>query len=154
MYLMFRYQIDDTLTAFEKGEISKKEALWRLAAMPENPNFKGIWEILLIHIALIEVTKGIQGTDNVRKHWSNEIKAWQKRINRFINKPKASFRNAVKKHFFHACEDLFKDEYADIIFQMEMHMEDYVNVEKFPIGSRLSKMDFNSKDMEWFLTYG
>ncbi len=151
MNLMYHHQIENIIAQFELGNINKQQAVRSLTDMPEYPDFKGIWEMLIIHIALVEISCNIPNTQQYLRHWQHEISVWQTRLCRFIAKPKPSYRNAVRKHFYQACDDLFKDDYANLLFNMEMHLEDIGNLDDNTIEDELEKLNLASKDMEWFL---
>lgn len=150
---MHRNQIDRIIGQFEQGIITRKQAVWSLMDMPEHPDFQGIWETLIVHIVLMEISRVLPDTEKYRKHWLSEIKAWQNRLNRFVRKSKASYRNAVRKHFYQAADHLFKDDCANLLFSIEIHLEEITGIADCAIEDILSKMKPDAKDMEWFLEY-
>ncbi len=153
MNLMHRNQIDRIIGQFEQGMITRKQAVWSLTEMPEHPDFQGIWETLIIHIILMEISRVQPDTEKYRKHWQSEVKAWQNRLNRFVRKSKASYRNAVRKHFYQAADHLFKDEYANLLFSLEIHLEEITGNTDFDVEDILTGLKPETKDMEWFLEY-
>jgi len=150
---MHRTQIDHIIGQFETGQISRKQAVWSIIEMPEIPDFKGIWEILIIHITLLEISQYFPNAERFSHHWNKEIQSWQNRLIRFIDKPKASYRNAVKKHFYRACDQMFKDDYANLLLNMEIHIEEILGCDDTGMGEKLLDLNLNLKDMSWFLQY-
>lgn len=53
MNLSHRSQIEAIFDAFEQGRLNRHQAIESLMDMPEHPDFKGIWEILIVHVALL-----------------------------------------------------------------------------------------------------
>ncbi len=153
MNLMSRHRVEKVMAQFEQGEISRGQAVQLMLDIPENPDFKGIWEMLILHVMLIEVSKNLPDTSQLVRHWQTEINAWQKRIVRFTMKPKASHRNAVKKHFYQASDHLFKDDYANLLFSLEGHLEEIIGADLSFVADKLAELSPDSKEMEWFLSY-
>ena len=150
---MNRHHVERVMAQFEQGEVSRGEAVQRMLDIPENPDFKGIWEMLILHVSLIEVSKDLPSASHFVRHWLTDIIAWQKRIIRFTMKPKASHRNAVKKHFYQASDHLFKDDYANLLFSLEGHLEEIIGSDLSFVAEKLAKLNLDSKEMEWFLSY-
>ncbi|WP_207682861.1 hypothetical protein [Desulfonema magnum] len=122
--------------------------------MPQVPDFEGIWELLIIHICLAELASAFPGIRNIGPHWMKEIRAWQQRLRRFLKKNKASFRNAVRKDFEQAHENLLKNDAAKLLLNMEMHTEDIIGSDEIPLTEVIVGMNLEEKEMDWFLNYG
>jgi len=48
---------------------------------------------------------------------------------------------------------MFKDDYANLLFRMEAHLEEIIGLDEYSIPDKLIKLNLNSKEMEWFLSY-
>ena len=51
MNLATRSYIEDVLCNFETGVINREQALWDLLEIHQIPDFEGIWELLMTHMA-------------------------------------------------------------------------------------------------------
>ena len=54
MHRMYQTRVEALLDQFQHGELTKQQTVRSLLDMPDHPDFTGIWEILSVHIALIE----------------------------------------------------------------------------------------------------
>jgi uncharacterized protein Usg len=93
---LIRSSVEDVLSRFQTGELGLDQAVQDILDMPQTPDFEGIWELLIIRICLSELAPVFPQTRQFQTHWKKEISAWQQRLKRFLKKPKASFRNAVR----------------------------------------------------------
>ncbi len=153
MNLLTRSYIERVLIRFESGKISLQSAVKELSDMPQVPDFEGIWELLIIHICLTELASVFPGIRHIGPHWKKEIRAWQQRLRRFLKKPKASFRNAVRKDFEQAREKLLKNDAVKLLLNMEMHTEDIISSDEISLTEVITGMNLEEKEMEWFLNY-
>jgi len=153
MNLLMRSGVEHVLSRFQTGELSLDQAVRNLLDMPQIPDFEGIWEMLIIHIYLAELSLCFPRTRQFRSHWKKEIRAWQQRLRRFLKKPKPSFQNAIRKDFEQAHRNLSENDAIKLLLNLEIHLEEVFDLDKVSVSDMISDLKLEENSMEWFLEY-
>jgi len=153
MKLLTRAKVEDVLIGFEAGRLNREQTLLELLDMSQIPDFEGIWEFLIIHLCLLEIAAAQPRLAHLVAHWQAETAAWQQRLKRFANKPKASFRNAVRHDFEQARQQLLQNDAVKLVLNLELHLEETLIPDELDLAESVALLDLPAKEMAWFLEY-